>query len=1425
MKKLKKRIASILAATLLLGSCNVYANTQAPHKINKSAEVSYNIVPDDARVKISFEEVTNPSPHDTEGYTIKYQNAYDKKVYESIDISAGSNSITLGENGTLKEEGSLKPGQLYKYWVQPYHMHDIYNDQGIKVGEEKEYANLNDCTPGYFVTEFDTTAKLIKDEEGKQQIQIITQYIPGATYEIYYEKSKVTDYNQIKEVLQTISADSYHDGKGNVVYTLPNPEMGTEYSFYVKIAGLTQGDVFKGNVNEVANIKVNSGGTTVDNKQTVPKVAHVKVGTAVNITSIGKDYIQFSSKFSESFKQKIKYVEIIKLDASNQQTVIGEISQSQFQYDNDEKFYYMNFTYNRPEETTNYLVVFHFADEKVGDKIPEDIITYVPPGKVSEPMRPQVPSAANKEIVNQINLNGLDRYEEYFLKDDAILENKKLNTISINDTFHGYKNGNETGIQFIWSGQRKQGQQVQDPEITYDIWVFKNEIPDNYIDYEPLETGASRSNIYSSSKAVIGFKENLTQYIADSGIKSMVPNATYYIAVRSKNIKDNNKYSDATIVAITLDKDGEISQPSVLGKPPLRVQEENVTDKVIPIEWQKQWYELKAKDMSQYDNLSDLEKELAKQWNSSAYESSLSPKLRWTGNSKDRVGPFSENFVSKYTEDYLSRKITLEDDIKYEVKAISYDEVVQEVIKMGEVGKKYYTTTSGALRVENWINDYENKSQTDSEFKLGWEEVNPTQKESDNSWWQYSVSQYTDLSGAKKTFEANKRYIIMVRTYREVDQGNGTERLYQAFPSYVLGITKNDFKEELPIPNAPILEGVDSTFSSVSVKWEYNYDFEYELRYSRVEDPEQAEVWPFEFSKIEGEKGYVKNGDDLVVTITGLLPDEEYYVWVRAIQKNSSPQLESAWSNGVILKTKGLEAPDVPYGLGLASKQSLLEIGKEINPLSSNYMILEWMRIDADIQNKNENIVYNYQVELSDNEEFTDSIIAVTGEQNISNNANPDEENSSYTAEVLAKNIVQFNNLEANKYYYIRVKTIMAYTRPDTNEVIVKESAYTVAIKLKTATSNGEYDGGENENVVTYPEAIEETYKNGIWTYEIVDAAKVTTQIQANKKYYYTITLKNYKNKYDARIRRIKMPKKVLDTLINQNMALKIVTNIGIYEIPGKALKYYSNQYQATDSVQIDLTRMEYSDIYSYMRSYPEQYEKGEKLEIAIKGSKIYKLDDYMTVKLKLKVVGSYNYSNFFIYQYSYEVGNWNPYHYVVDTLDNSYLTYSTVYTGLNAIYERTIANSNSSASYVMNELTSTYHITGLGTTYKKNSNVSASQYVSLLLGVRLNRDSINLVAGATSNDYEKAKAAGLYISSSRGNITKEQALAGIVKLYEINYGYKIKPSHIVFYNVSMNYREAASKAYAIGLIDAIDSPQSMITYEELCDWLIQVIK
>ena len=64
-----------------------------------------------------------------------------------------------------------------------------------------------------------------------------------------------------------------------------------------------------------------------------------------------------------------------------------------------------------------------------------------------------------------------------------------------------------------------------------------------------------------------------------------------------------------------------------------------------------------------------------------------------------------------------------------------------------------------------------------------------------------------------------------------------------------------------------------------------------------------------------------------------------------------------------------------------------------------------------------------------------------------------------------------------------------------------------------------------------------------------------------------------------------------------------------------------------------------------------------------------------------------------------------------------------------------------------------------------------------------------------------------------------------MVKLYEITHGYQIKPSNQVFNKVSANYKQAASKAYAVGLIEEMENPQSTINYETLCDWMLQVIE
>ena len=375
-----------------------------------------------------------------------------------------------------------------------------------------------------------------------------------------------------------------------------------------------------------------------------------------------------------------------------------------------------------------------------------------------------------------------------------------------------------------------------------------------------------------------------------------------------------------------------------------------------------------------------------------------------------------------------------------------------------------------------------------------------------------------------------------------------------------------------------------------------------------------------------------------------------------------------------------------------------------------------------------------------------------------------------------------------------------------------------------TLTSSGEYDGGENPNIVEYEKPIEESYKNDTWTYELVDAAKITTQIVNDKAYYYTITMENYKNKYDAITRRVKMPVKILQTLSNQGMSLQVVTNIAAYEVPADALKNYLTQYEGTDTIQLDFTRKSYSDILTYVRSYPETYVSGEQLDITFRGNnkntKVNTLNANMKVKLKVEAAGAYNYANYFTYLYNYNKGEWEAKAYQVDNSDNKYLTYPTMNTGLNALYLRTVANGNMDSSYLMNALTSTYNITGLGTVYEQTDTVKASQYVSLMLGIARNSKAIDLTQGASAADYSVAKASGIYISNARGTVTKEQALAGVVKLYEIKHGDKIKASNMSFSNVSSNYKQAVSKAYAVGLIETMNDPKSGVTYGELCDWI-----
>lgn len=1423
--KHKKIWAMSLAVTMTLGFLpkGVFASAQNPiqgiekvtisHDVDNSSISKGDIIP---KVQVDWikpsDNDTTPDGDKTKNatyYSLNVKNVYDT-ANQSVDREIAADAIqSNNDKMSIKLHdyfsGTLKSGALYSTDIIAKHKHQIADINGGY--RWVDAPSTSQAIPkAYYITDFNIKAST------EDELTFSWEYIPDVHYKLFFDKGNINSVAGMSGAGVSISptqakANLSADGT-RVEWKVGEAVPGQIYSAYVLPIGIEHSTI------NFEDIFYNA---------TTPKIVHATPNIKLEIDKLGQDKIRLS--------WNIKDAAWIQVDNKLYQTVIWEINEKgeekelgRIQNDNFGNKDVGYFETSAPKTTVKYRVDFILKTstgqlENAFSAGPKECI----PDQLKEvPFQPYIPDLFKYNEGDILANDDISYQAKFKVKfdgtyDDLVLKNNNIGEFK-EHTFHYKMNNNKADIQIVWDAPKDISTGKIDYDLYYDIWV--SEKADEFTDADKVvgnlkieENQIDNHILKQDNKTTVGFKTTL---------QGFMPNKTYYIKMVSKRSYGNGEYtvSIPTIKEISIDKIGDIYNPPVIGKPPLQI--DGTTQNSITIKWAEEWYEMMTKlgKETLYDG-NETEKTLAKWGNSRVYlDQSKSPVLRFF-NENNEIAPIDLYGTPKFVEEKFAQiEAALGSDInnyvKHFVQTGSDTGYKVKVMKQLDVENQ-----KGSQSIEKWV------QAIDQDEVEQWEDITSILADTMiNGIDGKKVTITNDYQG--NTLSANTPYIILISAYRNID---GKDE-YSAFPSYILGTTATDHESDLEIPTTPRLynyESKDVRDTEITVRWVYNDNFDYELVYSRLDNPDQATVWSF----TETDKKTFVDGAEAYVTVSGLLPETTYNFWIRAIQKQDKlPEgveaQKSDWSTPVTSTTKTLDNPVPPTGLGLASYQSIQEAGRDFKPKGSDYLTIEWMKNVNDIEQMlDSRLSYSYVVEFADNVEFLDAVVVSTGgNQSQDSNDNNENQDDAIGYEVITKNLVRFNNLRANMPYYVRVKTVLTFT--DGDKVITKESIFTNWVRILTSTSNDEYDGGENDNIVIYPEAVEETYKDGIWTYEIVDAAKIITQIQDAKQYYFTVKMENYKNKYDAKVRRIKMPKKVFDTLNNKGMALKVVTNIGIYEIQGKALNYYLNQYSATDTVQFDLTRMEQSDMASYARNYPEQYQSGEQLKINIKGSAknavVNKLDDFMKVKLKLPVTQSYNYVNFFTYQYNYGTGLWNQYPYEVDVADNSYLVYSTAYTGLNALYQRTVESSHTNSTYAMNQLASAYNITGLGSTYSKNTNVRASEYVSLILGLSLNRNGIDLTSGASTDDYTKAKIAGLYISNSRTNVSKEQALAGVVKLYELKNRYQIKSSNLSFDNVSSSYKEAASKAYAIGLIeDTLVNPQGTITYGELCDWLIQV--
>ena len=1361
------------------------------------------------------EDGENNAPHDVEFYQVQLsdysvlQNGFDPSVTASEVIEKEVTQQDLGElsygyslAGDLSDQAiQLKNGTLYKAELYPFHTH---TKTVIVDGEEVTERFIAPHGPGapassYFITDFDTQV-----EAKDTGLEVSWEYMPGADYEITYvpaNKGTKEEINNgdIKPQVHTVTdseAQKYmttgEDGRVWVKYPLKDLQAKQIYSMYVEVVS------FSTNYTDVRFDQVKRNKTT-------PKVVQGVPNINITVNSIGKDLI-------EIYWGSIDWAEL----GNGLKSVIVEAREE------NGSFKYVaqmnavtggkldSIIIDEPKNPTYYRVRFVFDGStdtpgSTGEdfEIVSTEALYTPEGLRIQPANPSIPKPYGENVA----LTPATK-NDYLVSGD----NRPFDENFLASTFHGGLTP-APFIQLVWDAPLIDGE--VDYELYYDVWVSddldlligETQIEPLFKDLQITE-GMTTNHItdYNNTNKVIGMKFNITEYLDSAAMtQSLKSNNSYYIKMIAKRKYDETEEkSVATIVSIGIDKNGNISQPPIIGKPPLRLKNEAVETTSLTVEWLTKWYEIIAKDISAY---SGIERILAEVGSPQVYTppTTTQPMLRfnYVDEAFDEHKLYKNTDVEqvqqridqifgagKYDANYFDRMIVLDEEVKYEFAIEPYNDIEARFAE--------------EQTIEDWV-----ANDANDDTALNWEAFEPTVGQKDEEGLQWTEHKIDGLV-------PNTKYVIMLRAYRELEDGTV---LTQAFPSYVIGTTETNYVAPEAIPTVPNLfvKPDSETDTSFTVYWKYNKNFTYELVYSKEDNPETAEPVPFEISDDPEHPSYIPDGENVEVTIYGLFPETTYNVWVRAKQRIGTAQ--SAFSTPATATTKPLQAPQIPTGLGQAAYQSLLENGQDIKPVEKDYITVEWNKDPSDEGVQEEGTMrrtYEYDLQLAEEVEFLEyTEITVT-----------EELTTEEPHEIIAKNIVKWNELTANRPYYVKIRARVILEDTATGQILQSESEYSKWVRIFTAKTDDEYDGGDSDHVVTYPDKFEESYDDGVWEWEILDSHAVISEIIDSEDYYYTIDMDLYRGE-DVQIRRIKIPVNVVEALVGESKELKVVTHQATYEIPAQSIDYMTEGMAASDKVQMDFETLLAYDMKDFEKAYPYEVESAEAFSLTTKSvgkqdKEMMRLDGMMKVKMKLEDASDYQKNTFKTYTYTPHFGEWTPETYQIETdQDATYMSYSTSRVGINTLYRIDTYTQGNEINYAMQEILDQYNINDFGTRYEDNDLIDSTRYTQLILGIAQDYTDITLSDTLTPQQVKMAEAIAIDVDGPY--VTQEEAIHGIVKLYEMQTGYRVQPSNKNFEDVSPKYQDSVAKAYALGLIEEVEAEN--VTYGDLSEWLLQVIQ
>ncbi|PKM95312.1 MAG: hypothetical protein CVU84_06440 [Firmicutes bacterium HGW-Firmicutes-1] len=1370
-----------------------------------------------------------------DGYDIVVKNIT-KNSTSTFKIRKGIHQEYIDKSVDIEKFINLDTGSLYQVEVRPYHYHDVV--QGTEtvsvlapsIGAVDLAFGITDLDVELITT--DSSIQVIWDDLGQPDFNYRIVYAVGT----YTNKQLLINNKEGEKIgLTSENVQKFYDPvskRNKLSYTISeNVYPGQVYSVMVEPTV----DFFAGD--------------SVMRNRNFPYIGACSTQIELDLYEEG-NYIRLEWSVPTNFqvgkdKQDYELVEstlVQYVDGQSSNVVIFNGSSASIGY----------YKILKPKKETEYQIEFVYRALGVGGQSKPDIkpisnkMTYVPSELRITPNKPVVPKLFSKEILDDLKLEHdndsaairTELKNEYFVPGytypvgslDTLIEEN-------NNTYHILKSNNS--INFIWSAFRRLDvdptsatfeSTITDTNIYYDIWVTDSLESLAYAKkaVDDKRYGSSTpDNIIADGLQIWGYSQELNQYYNDETgeMSQIVPNKLYYIKVVAKKRTGNGVLtSEPTTVAVYFNYEGDAYAPPTITKPPLKEKESETTDVGVTVTWEESWWEITSDDLGTWVH----EVWVAADGTLSATKvagSTLVPIYSLT--SEEEIEETLEDLDVDIT-DVISRHVDLgkdsfgTSDVKYKFYKIPY-ETVKSIIATKKLTNPAYDFNAYYEEIV--------KADKDGTKPLAWVNITPTREVEDTNKLDYRAIGLLP----------NTSYMVMIYPYREI---NGTT-LYAHYPTPLVVATKPTDVVVNPDPTVPNLYTYNYTETSITVRWKYNLDFNYEVIYSTFEDITTAKpvTWTLPTNPLDPK--YPVNGKYYDVVVDDLFPNTNYYFWVRA--KQPANNNTSHWSNAVMGTTRDVNNPYAPKGFGIASLENMKKYGYDAS-VTDKYISIEWKLDIGDVpQNASKKVkqTYSYIIEVSDNPKFIDPIYIVSSDGAA--------DVVPATVELLQKNLIMINELIPNRSYYVRAKSRIKIVGSEQGQLIEKDSNYTTTIKIITLSTGDEYDGTIDPDLEILPsEDYEMIYNKETKELEFrfrdnsvgsdgskdnnVDQRLISNLIAQNV-YVYNIDISNFEDKTILK-RSVSIPYTILEAFDTNKVTLTIDAGDVLLEVPFGALASEVNEhaksYGGVPSVRIEIKSLGKNYTKEQMINQPiRPVSDAQDVDIYVNSEKKNKAVYFTDKELEIQLMTNNKYEQFRVNRMGtvrdYQ-NNWNSIESTFDS-ESGYMSFKTAKVGVYGGYVLEDVNASLSTdkahwSEVARKLvTSQYSIKGLSN-YNANSKITEAKLINIMYNITLGKKEINLDDYISKDIMTALKSSKIKTndSSSKAQVTREEAISMFTRAYEIINDQSIVPSNTTTNAVSKNanissaYKASMAKAATIGLVSSLDTarPKDTITYGEV---------